>query len=564
MSLFGTIQIASNSLNAAQLGLQVTGNNIANANTPDYIRQRLIEQPAVTARQGDLLLGLGVQVTGVQQVIDKFLDERARGAASDVASSGAQAGVYTQLESAINELGDQDLSTQLTGFFGSLQDVLNQPDSVAARNVAVQKGQSLTDAIQRLDGQVRSIHNTVNQEIVGTASDINNLLTDVAKLNLQIVQLEGGGTSGSDAVGLRDRRADDLNQLAQITDIKVLEQPTGDVTVYSGGDYLVSLGTARTVGVVTEEQNGLQVSHLVVNETHASLSAGSGSLGGLTTARDNILQGFISGLNDVSKSLINDFNKVYSGGQGLTGFSQTTSDRSVTSGTVPLDTAGLPFPLTSGTFQIQTSNKQSSQTNTTDIHIDLAGLDTDTTLQSLATQIDAINGISATVTNSGQLQITSDSPDVTFAFSGDNSGALAALGINTFFSGTGSQDIGVSQLVKDDPGKMTFSSGGVGVDSTNGALLANFLNAPAADGGASLSDSYQHLVGNVALASQSASAASDGFQSFQQSLDGQRQAISGVNIDEEAVRMIEYQRTYQASAKVISTINDMIQTLLNL
>src|SRR4051812_16844447 len=158
MSLFGTIQIASNALNASSLGLQVTGNNIANANTPDYIRQRLIQQPAVTARQGDLLLGLGVKVTGVQQVIDKFLDERARSAASDVASSGAQAGVYTQLESAINELGDQDLSTQLTGFFGSLQDVLNQPDSVAARNVAVQKGQSLTNAIQRLDGQVRSIH----------------------------------------------------------------------------------------------------------------------------------------------------------------------------------------------------------------------------------------------------------------------------------------------------------------------------------------------------------------------------------------------------------------------
>lgn len=564
MSLFGTIQIASNSLNAAQLGLQVTGNNIANANTPDYIRQRLIQSPAVTARQGDLLLGLGVKVTGVQQVIDKFLDDRVRGAASDVASSEAQEDVYTKLESAINELGDQDLSTQLTGFFGSLQDVLNQPDSVAARNVAAQKGQSLTDSIQRLDGQVRSIHETVNQQIVGTASDVNNLLKDIAKLNLQIVQLEGGGTSGSDAVGLRDRRADDLNQLAQITDIKVLEQPTGDVTVYSGGDFLVSLGTARQVGVVTEQQNGLQVSHLVINETNSPLSTGSGRLGGLTTARDQILQGFINGLNDTSKSLINEFNKVYSGGQGLTGFSQVTSDRSVTSSTIPLENAGLPFPLTTGSFQIQTYNKQSDQKNTTDIQVDVAGLDTDSTLQSIANQIDAINGISASVTHDGKLQITSDSPDITFSFAGDNTGTLAALGINTFFTGTGSQDISVSQLVKSDPGKLAFSSGGVGEDTKNGALLANFLNTPITADGASISDSYQQLVSNVALASQSATAAADGFRSFQQSLDGQRQAISGVNIDEEAVRMIEYQRTYQASAKVISTVNEMIQTLLNL
>src|SRR3954464_7990531 len=132
MSLLGTIQIASNALNAASLGLQVTGNNIANANTPDYIRQRLVQQPAVTARQGDLLLGLGVQVKGVQQVIDKFFDERVRGAASDVANSEAQEDVSTKLESAINALGDQNLGTSLTSFFGSLQDVLNQPDSVAA------------------------------------------------------------------------------------------------------------------------------------------------------------------------------------------------------------------------------------------------------------------------------------------------------------------------------------------------------------------------------------------------------------------------------------------------
>jgi flagellar hook-associated protein 1 FlgK len=564
MSLFGTIQIASNALNAASLGLQVTGNNIANANTPDYVRQRLIQEPAVTARQGDLLLGLGVKVTGVQQVIDRFFDERVRGAASDVASSEAQQDVYTKLESAINELGDQDLSTQLTGFFGSLQDVLNEPGSVAARNVAAQKGQALTDSIQRLDSQVRSIHNTVNQEIVSTANDVNNLLNDIAKLNLQIVQLEGGGTSGSDAAGLRDRRAEDLSQLSEITDIKALEQPTGDVTVYSNGDFLVSLGTARQVGVVTSQENGLQISKLVINETQSPLSTGSGRIGGLTTARDQILQGFLTGLNDVSKTLINEFNKVYSGGQGLTGFSQVTSERSVTSSTIPLENTRLPFSLTSGTFQIQTNNKQSDQKTTTDIHVDVAGLDTDSTLQSLANQIDAINGISANVTNSGKLQITSDSPDITFAFSGDNSGTLAALGINTFFSGTGSQDISVSQVVKSDPAKLAFSSGGVGEDSENGALLANFLNAPVAAGGTSLSDAYQHLVGNVALASQSASAAADGFRSFQQSLDGQRQAISGVNIDEEAVRMIEYQRTYQASARVISTVNELIQTLLNL
>jgi flagellar hook-associated protein 1 FlgK len=142
---------------------------------------------------------------------------------------------------------------------------------------------------------------------------------------------------------------------------------------------------------------------------------------------------------------------------------------------------------------------------------------------------------------------------------------LAALGINTFFTGSTSADIAISQTVKDDPSKLAFSSGGVGEDSQNGEQLATLITAPlASQGGGSLVDAYDQLTGNVAAGSQSASAAADGFRSFQQSLESQHMAISGVNIDEEAVKMIEYQRAYQASAKVISTVNELLQTLLNM
>jgi len=564
MSLFGTIQIASNSLNAASLGLQVTGNNIANANTPGYIRQRLVQSPAPASRQGSVLLGLGVQVDGVQQVIDKFLAERTRGAASDVASSEAQADVYSKLETAINELGDKDLSTSLSSFFGSLQDVLNQPESIAVRNVAVQKAQTLAGGIQRLDSQVRSISTSVNQQIAGMATDINSLLKDIAKLNVQIVQLEGGGTSGSDAVGLRDQRAQDLAKLSEITNIQAIEQPTGDVTVYNNGNFLVSLGTARQVSAVTEVKNGVSTSHIEINEVNSPLEASGGRLGGLIAARDQIIPNFLGGLSDLSKSLIGEFNKVYANGQGLTGFSQVTSTEAVSSATIPLDATGLTFPPGNGLFQVQTYNQQTGSTSTTEIRVDLTGLDADTTLQSLASQLDAIDGLSASVTETGKLQISSDSADVTFGFANDTSGTLAALGINTFFTGNNSQNIGINQAVKSDPSKLAFSSGGPGEDTKNGQLLANLIDAPLGRSGLSLADTYQQLTSNVALSSQSASAAADGFRNFQQALEGQQLAISGVNIDEEAVRMIEYQRTYQASARVISTVNELLQTLLDL
>jgi len=566
MSLFGVMQLSSNALNVASLGLQVTGNNIANANTPDYIRQQLVQEPAEPYRKGNLILGLGVKAEGVQQVIDKFLDERMRGATSDLASADAQADAYSKLESVINELGDQDLSTQLTSFFGSLQDVLNQPESAAVRNVAVQKAQALTNAIQRLDSQTRALGQDLDDQIKAMPSNINQLLSDIAKLNVQIVQIEGGGTSHSDAVGLRDRRAADLAKLAEITDIRSIEQPTGDVSVYSdSGDYLVMLGTYRQVEAVTNVSNNLQTTQIQIVGIHAPLSTSRGRLGGLTAARDNIVGGFLSGLDDVSKTLINEFNKVYSGGQGLTGFSQLTSERAVADPAAALDAAGLAFTPTNGLFQVQVYNTQTGERKTTDVHVDLNGLGTDTTLTDLAAQLDAIDGIGATITAEGKLQINADSSQTTFAFAGDTSGTLAALGLNTFFTGTSALDIGINQVVKDDPTTLAFSSGGVAEDTKNGELLANLPTSPlATQGGASLADIYERVTSDVATGSQAASGAADGFRHFQQALESQHLAVSGVNIDEEAVRMIEYQRTFQASARVIATVNDMLDTLLKM
>jgi len=275
--------------------------------------------------------------------------------------------------------------------------------------------------------------------------------------------------------------------------------------------------------------------------------------------------GFLSGLDNVSKTLIDEFNKVYSGGQGLTGYSQLTSERAVADPTAALDAAGLPFTPTNGLFQVQVYNTQTGERKTTDVRIDLTGLGTDATLTDLAAQLDAIDGIGATITTDGKLQITADSPQTQFAFAGDTSGTLAALGLNTFFSGSSALDISVSQVVKDDPTTLAFSSDGVAEDTKNGELLANLLTAPlSTQSGASLSDIYERLTSDVATGSQAASGAADGFRHFQQALESQHLAVSGVNIDEEAVRMIEYQRAFQASARVISTVNELLDTLLKM
>ena len=110
--------------------------------------------------------------------------------------------------------------------------------------------------------------------------------------------------------------------------------------------------------------------------------------------------------------------------------------------------------------------------------VDLNGIDEDTSLNDLVAELDAIEGISARTTLDGKLVIENDAPAHTFAFAGDTSGVLAALGVNTFFTGRGALDMGVQQAVRDDPAKFAASLGGVGADSSNAIQLASFLDRP--------------------------------------------------------------------------------------
>ena len=268
---------------------------------------------------------------------------------------------------------------------------------------------------------------------------------------MQIVKAEGGDTSSSDAIGLRDRRSAALAQLANIIDIKAVEQPTGDVTVFAGGEFLVTAGTFREVTASSSTDRGLSVAEIRIKATDSPIAVTGGKLAGLLQSRDEVLGGFLDGLDNLARALIFEFNKIYSGGQGLDGYSSLESEFAVTDTAAPLDQAGLTFTPANGSFRVQVLNTQTGLTTTTDIRVDLNGLDDDTSLADLAAQLDAIDGVSATITPSRRLRIQTDTSFVRFSFGGDTSGVLAALGLNTFFSGSQASDIGVSDVVRAEP-----------------------------------------------------------------------------------------------------------------
>jgi flagellar hook-associated protein 1 FlgK len=566
MSLYSSIRMAGNTLQADSIALQVIGQNIANANTPGYIREEVLLSPAPTQRVGGLLLGMGVDVLAVTQKLDKFLEERLRGAVSDQFSAEAQEETYIQLEGAIGELSDTDLSTMLNKFFGSINEILNQPESASVRNLAMLQGKSLTEDIKRLASRVGTMRFDVNERVKNMAGDINRLVEEIRRLNIRIAETEVGGASSSDAVGLRDKRLEALEGLAELVDIRVEEQESGGVIVYSGGDYLVYEGSSRPVEVVLDTDRGLSVAGIHIANVDVPIEANSGQLYGLLRARDDILGGFLDNLNDLSRTLIFEFNKVYSQGQGLNGFQEVTSEFAVDGNNLPLNQAGLEFTPTNGSFQLVVQNRKTGLNRTADIFVDLNGLGEDMSLNGLAGAInDAGIGVTATVSPTGKLSIRSNAVDQEFAFAGDTSGVLAALGINTFFSGTSATDVGVNRYVREDPAKFAASSGGIGRDTSIAVELAAFIDRPlASQNGTTLSVLYDRMVGETTQGSTVARATADGARVFEQTLRGQKMATSGVSLDEEAVKMIAYQQSFQASARYIKTLTELLNVLVSL
>ena len=572
MSLFGSLQTASNTLQAMQIGMQVVGNNIANANTEGFIREKVNYAPAPVQEKGNLQIGLGVLVESITQVVDEFLGEQLRDATGERVSADIQNEAYKDLEQLLGELSDSDLSTSLVNFFNSIEDTTNAlaGDDLSVRNLMVLEGTELASEIQRIEGRAQDLRDGYDDQITQSVDQINQLSEQIAELNIRVTQVEGGSSSKSDAGALRASRNQAVNELAELVSVTVEEQPSGGLSISVGGEFLVFEGQRREVSIEQAEEgtSAESASQLVFSDTNKELTLDSGRIHGLQVARDEIIDGFRDSLDEFASTFINEFNRVYSQGQGLNGFDSLTSQVGVDSASATLNEAGLPFAVDRGTFEIIVQNDLGEPESTT---IDVQTLDDgsgeESTLNDIASQIDNIDGLSASIDTSGRLTIEAESDEISFAFANDDSGFLAAIGLNTFFTGSGASDIAINSELDGirNAGKVALSTDGVGGTLNNAIQLASLIDEPLDSlDGASIIERYDQVVNELAQNSTVAGSVADGLGVFEATLDNEFQAVSGVNIDEEAIELITLQRIYQATARVIATIQEMLDTLVAL
>jgi flagellar hook-associated protein 1 FlgK len=566
MTVFGFIQQSAAALRVAEIGMQIVGNNVANVNTPGYIRQELLQQTAIGLKIGNLTLGYGVRATGVVGKVDNYLTEQMRNALSELSRTQALTDTYTEYESIFQELSSEDISTAMSDFTNAFSDLANQPGSDSLRSLVIERGSNLTEDIKDFRQRMLDVGKNFDKKIRVAASEVNRITKEIAAINVRVATVEAGGTTGTEAVGLRDDRMVLLNELAAYLDIRVEETPTGTATVYLGGDYLVADGISREVKAQQSYNSGRFNTELLLTDTDAPLQIKGGSIGGLIESRDQIIQGTLDEFDDYVGQMIDRVNSIHSQGQGTKGFSEITSSREVSSSSTELENAGLPRPVENGSFQIQTHDSVSGLSKTYNIPIDMDGLGSDTNLLMLVDSINnSVGGLTASVTSDNRLSIVSESETITFSFQNDTSGILNALGINTFFTGENAFNISVNEVIQNDPSLLAASNEGVGRTTGNAVKLSEAIDAPVEEwGGKSVRDLYEGMAVRLTQEASAMTTRNEGYRNYYSSLESKHLGISGVSLDEEAVKLINYQRAYQASSRVIATSNELLGYLMEL
>lgn len=575
MSLTTVMQIGRSALTASQLGLSVTGNNLANMATPGYSRQLMTLEPIAGDRSG-LSVGLGVGVRDIRRQVDMALQARLWGGVAEQSAAEQLQSVMAGVESTVGALSGFDLSSELSAFFNAWSEKSNQTPSAA---LVVQQGDKLASFIKSLRADLTAHRTQIDQQLGAAARSADDLFSQIADLNTQISGAEIGGATAS---ALRDQRDKVITELSKLMDVTTVEQPGGSIDVLVGSTPVVLGGSSRGVELTRQSRDGALEVFVSVRHDGQRLDVPSGQIGALLAGRTGAVDDTIDRLDEVASFLIFEINKLHSTGSNLKNPTQSTgtlgfpaADRlRAFNDPSNASIAALPFRPVNGGFLVQVKQTATGSVQTVRVNIDLDGLTAggtagtgdDTTPEQVRAALGAVPGLSASFTPEGTLQVTADQ-GYEVSFADDTSGVLAVLGMNAYFGGTDASDIAVRDGLKADPSQLLTGrvvDGAFVQNATALGVVGLQDKGIAGLSGRTIRGAWSDAVQTQGLAAQAAGTRADATRLVRESLEAQRAAVSGVSVDEESINLINYQQQYQAAARLISVADQLTQTLLQL
>ncbi|HQW08998.1 MAG TPA: flagellar hook-associated protein FlgK [Steroidobacteraceae bacterium] len=616
---------AVSGLLAFRRGLDTTSQNIANATTAGYSRQRveLATRPAQAFGSG--WVGSGVQVTTVARVYDAFLASQVRSSAS---SLGRYDTLATEAERLDNVLGDSSsgLSAAFQNLVNAFQEVANDPSSLTSRQVLLSKAGIFTDQLAGYDSRLRAFAAEINTRLQAGAAEVSALADSLAKLNTQIVDAYGRtGQPPNDLLDQRDRLVD---QLSSFVDVSVVTQDNGAANVYVGtGQPLVIGSTPTRLAVAPDPFDPTRLNLAIrsgATTTDISSQVTGGSLGGLLEYRAQILEPARDALGKVAAGVVAVVNGQHTRGITLTGamgapfFSigsptvlasaanggnaavsasivdagaltgddyvfeftgawqlrNTTSGSTVAlsgSGTVadPFTADGLSFvvgntPVPGDKFRIEP---------TRDLVRGLGLALSDPAAIAAASPIRTAAGLANAGTGTISPPTVTDATDpalrntVAIEFTSATTYSVNGAGSFAYTQGAPIALNGWSVHIDGAPvagDRFTISDNSSGRgDNSNLLAMLGALEAPSLGGGTtSIADAAMQLTARIGTQTSQAQSNRDAFTVVHDQDIAAQQSVSGVNLDEEAANLIMLQQAFQAAAQLISVAQSMFDSLL--
>lgn len=616
-SMFNTLNIGYSALNAAQVGISTTGHNIANAENEGYTRQRVTMAAAAPLASQGLIFGNGVEVTDVKRVFDNFVFDRYNSVSSSKEYSDYELKTLTQLSTYFPEIDGVGVKADLQEFYNMWQNLADNPDNDAIKVSLAKQAETLSSHIKESTSQISALQMQVNDEMAMSVDEVNSLAKELSQINIAIDTAESGGAYSAN--DLRDKRNVIERSLSKLIGAEVnsgqiqldssSNTTTGSYTVSVNGFNIVDGASFHPINISKEKNpNGFyelsyerQDGQLIPMEeaiTGGKIGAMLDLRGGTIDSTsgvptDGIIQNALAGLNQFASTFIESVNNLYAA-------TATTSMQSKALD-IPENTTlvNSSSSIKTGTFNVVVYDLDGNKVGTRAIEINNA-----TTMKGASNSIES--QMSANIDDNANNSATDDIDDfVTFNFSTSADGTTRA----DFSLNSQAESKGYTFAIEDGLTDASFSSGtnfagalGLngfldGDSGSNISLKASFARNPTlikagaspASGDNSVAlqmmqhqfESFDFKVGNKTYDSTSyamfdiiateVGASTNAATTKNETISTQFNAtqmeyfsVSKVSIDEEMTNLIKFQTSYGAAAKIITTIDQMMQTLLGI
>lgn len=606
MGIFATLHTGVTGLKASEVQIATTGNNISNANATFYTRQRVVQTTNGYITTGGVQVGTGTAIESIVRLHDEHAYFKLKNASTQQEYTGYLGQVLEEISQRFPDLKNTGILNNLENYNKAWNDFASNPNENATKIALVNATKTLAESVNEAHSTLKKIQQKVNDDIKSTVEEINRIGEEIAHINKQIYGEEALPTDHANE--LRDRRDElelTLSKLVSAVASKneIVQDNRFEQTITDPGHhYNLSVEGFSIVDGVNfhplkldydDKNKSYSIYYQTPDEKIHDLTAKlkGGQLGAqldlrgrdydkLEGAYDNgILQGYIDSLNTFSKTLITETNNLYAGSAKN---SATSDYLEGLTGDVPL--MNYDRTIQAGTFDIVIYDEKGHEKVRKSITIDVT-----TTMNDLMNQIkantddnkdnnsgnDVDDFINASFSfdsksNSGLFQINAKSG---FKVSLEDKGTnfAGAFSVGGFFSGKDASDIRVKESLLSDPSTVRASKNGVdsGNDMANQIIQlqydkVSFYNKDGTIDELTMEEYYRKFTGKIASDGENNNVIHKSNMTLYNSVYAEYQSKSGVNTNEELAALIQWQSSYGAAAKIVSTVDQMLDTLLGL